>query len=319
MTTKGVAVALSALLAVGCAHRAALIAPALTAPAQSAVELADTPFFPQRSYQCGPAALATVLAASGVAVTADELVGRVYLPGRKGSLQPELLAASRSFDRLPYPLEPALPALLSEVAAGHPVLVLQNLGLASVPIWHYAVLMGFDATTDRLVLRSGTQERLEVSARRFMSTWQRAGLWAITVLEPQVLPASVERGRFLEAAAGLEATRRYDAAARAYRTALQRWHDDTTALLGIGNVSYAGGDLAAAESAYRSVLRIDPAHAVARNNLAQTLLERGHPQAALEQISAARAALRDQRFAQLLAQTEEAIRQALARPERPPQ
>jgi hypothetical protein len=58
------------------------------------VELTDTPFFPQREYQCGPAALATVLAASEVSVTADALVPEVFLPGRQGSLQSELLAAT---------------------------------------------------------------------------------------------------------------------------------------------------------------------------------------------------------------------------------
>jgi tetratricopeptide (TPR) repeat protein len=302
------------LLASGCAHQSALIAPALVAPAQSSIELTATPFFPQRDYQCGPAALATVLAASGIAVTADDLVGRVYLPGRKGSLQPELLAASRSFDRLPYVLERELQALLSELTAGHPVLVLQNYGLESVPFWHYAVVVGFDAAQDRIVLRSGTEQRLEMSARRFLGSWDRADRWAITVLEPDVLPASAQRERFLEAAAGLEATRRLDAAARAYRAALRRWPEDTTALLGIGNVNYAAGDLPVAEAAYREVLRIDAGHAVARNNLAQTLLDRGDVQAALEEITAARASLSDPRLAPLLEQTEHSIRQAMTAP-----
>jgi hypothetical protein len=309
---RTVVLALGALLAGGCAHRSALIAPALIAPAQSAVELTATPFFPQRDYQCGPAALATVLVASGIQVSADDLVARVYLPGRKGSLQPELLATSRSYDRLPYVLEPALPALLTEVSAGHPVLVLQNYGIESVPFWHYAVVVGFDAERDHIVLRSGTDQRLVMSARRFMGTWQRAGSWAIAVLRPDDLPASVQRDRYLEAAAGLEATHRFEAAAQAYAAALQRWPDDTTALLGIGNVKYAGGDLAGAEAAYREVLRIDATHAVAGNNLAQTLLDRGDPRAALEEIAAARASLTDQRLAPLLEQTEQAIRQSLA-------
>jgi hypothetical protein len=312
------ALILGALLIGGCAHHTALIAPALEAPAHSAVELTDTPFFPQRDYQCGPAALATVLVASGVEVTPDALVERVYLPGRKGSLQPELLATSRSFDRLPYVLEPTLSALLTEVAAGHPVLVLQNYGIESVPFWHYAVVIGFDTTKDRLVLRSGTENRLEISARRFLATWERADQWAMTVLAPDVLPASAERERYLEAASGLEVTHRLDAAARAYDAALSRWANDTTALLGLGNVKYARGDLPGAEAAYREVLRVDALHAVARNNLAQTLLDRGDARAALEEITAARASLSDQRLAPLLEQTEQSIRQSMAASERLP-
>lgn len=317
MRAKAAGAVVGALLAAGCAHRSALIEPVLAAPAQPVVELNDTPFFPQREYQCGPAALATVLRAAGVAVTADELVERVYLPGRKGSLQVELLAASRGFDRLPYPLEPTLATLLSEITAQRPVLVLQNLGIDSVPIWHYAVVVGFDATTDRLILRSGTTRRMETSARRFMSSWKRAGYWAIVILDPGTVPDGADPGRYVEAAAGLEAARRYDAAARAYDAALRRWPNDTLALLGLGNVSYARGNLSDAEAAYRSLLAVDPTHPIARNNLAQTLLDRGDPELAMTEITAAQAALTDSRFAPLLAATEEAIRQALEKQGRP--
>src|SRR5688572_29670880 len=90
------------------------------------IELRETPFFPQKDYECGPAALATVLVASGVAVTAQELTPKVYLPERRGSLQVELIAAARGYDRLPYSMAPRFDLLLAEVAAGRPVLVLQN-------------------------------------------------------------------------------------------------------------------------------------------------------------------------------------------------
>src|SRR3569623_3188919 len=75
----------------GCAAPLQSTAWRATLPAEltHAVELAAVPFFPQERYQCGPAALATVLASSGAAVTADELAPQVYLPARQGSLQPE--------------------------------------------------------------------------------------------------------------------------------------------------------------------------------------------------------------------------------------
>ena len=60
-----------------------------------AVELSQVPFFPQKRYQCGPAALATVLNWSGVAATPEQLVDEVYLPQRHGSLQVEMTAATR--------------------------------------------------------------------------------------------------------------------------------------------------------------------------------------------------------------------------------
>ena len=54
----------------GCVSRGALVAPSLSPQAPRSVELADTPFFPQRTLQCGPASLATVLGAARVSVDA---------------------------------------------------------------------------------------------------------------------------------------------------------------------------------------------------------------------------------------------------------
>ena len=71
-----------------------------------------------------------------------------------------------------------LPALLQEVAAGHSVVVLQNLGLDFAPRWHYAVLVGYDRLKREFVLRSGEEERQTLSWATFEHTWTRAGQWA---------------------------------------------------------------------------------------------------------------------------------------------
>ena len=93
----------------------------------SAAELTEVPFYPQEAYQCGPAALATMLAQRGVPADPDVLVDQVYIPGRRGSLQVEMVAAARAAGLLVYPLRSRLEDVLAEVAAGNPVLVLQNL------------------------------------------------------------------------------------------------------------------------------------------------------------------------------------------------
>jgi hypothetical protein len=41
------------------------------------IELDQTPFYPQERYQCGPAALTTVLTMSGADVRLDDMVGKV--------------------------------------------------------------------------------------------------------------------------------------------------------------------------------------------------------------------------------------------------
>ena len=85
--------ALPALLLAGCTINPPLqLAPLVAA---DTAQLRGVPFFPQTEYECGPAALAGVLGASGVAATAQSLSPQVYLPGRQGSLQVELVAAVR--------------------------------------------------------------------------------------------------------------------------------------------------------------------------------------------------------------------------------
>ena len=238
------------------------------------VELTAVPFFPQEAYQCGPAALATVLNGSGLNVTPEELTPQVYLPERQGSLQFELLAAARRHGRVPYVLRPQLEAITTEIASGNPVLVLQNLGISAVPFWHYAVVVGFDLARAEVVLRSGREHRHVTSLRTFEHTWRRGDYWAVVVLPPGELPQTAEELPYLQSVLALEKLKRWQDAASAYGAALTRWPRSLGAYMGLGNSRYALGDLRAAEAAFRAATRAHPNAAVAFNNLAQVLADR---------------------------------------------
>ncbi len=261
----------------GCAVDGPRLAPLTGDRLPPSVELAATPFFAQRDYQCGPAALATVLVASGTEVAPDMLVPEVFLPGREGSLQTELVAATRARGRLPYVIEPRLDVLIAQVAAGLPVLVLQKLGAGPWPGWHYAVLIGYDSNDDRLLLRSGTEPRTEMSTAKFLATWDRAGRWGMVVVPPGEFPANPTLSGYMDAAAGVEAVGRLDDAAAAYQAAAARWPAEALPRLGLANVAYARGDLRTAEQGFRAASRLDPRDPVALNNRAQVLLQLGCP------------------------------------------
>ncbi|HEX2492811.1 MAG TPA: PA2778 family cysteine peptidase [Steroidobacter sp.] len=269
-----IAIALIAILS-GCAAHPpqAAFQDATHLPTRSEIE--QTPFYKQEQYQCGPAALATALSASGVIVEPEELAAEVYLPGRKGSLQVELAAAARARDRVAYTLAPRLTDLLEQVAAGNPVLLMQNLGLKLLPAWHFAVLVGYDRDAQTVILRSGTTPRLAMDVQRFMRTWDRAQRWAILILPPDRLPAHPELDRYMAAVASLESTGRLDAAERAYLQARGQWPQSVWPALGLANVSYARGELRKAETGYLDSLALDPQNVVAHNNLSEILLERG--------------------------------------------
>ena len=285
--TAGVLLCAAALLA-GCSSlvpQTAALREGLPQGLPERAELTSVPFFPQDEYQCGPAALATALVASGAKVTPEELVPQVYLPERKGSLQVEMLAAARRHGRVSYVLEPSFEALLREIAAGNPVIVLQNLGFFSG--WHYAVAVGYDYPQGQLILRSGTTERevLPFPAHEFF--WKRSGYWAMVALPPGRMPATAEESRWLGAIVATE--RVAGGQAVAYRQFLQRWPANAPAAVALANVHYKAGELRDAEAVLREAVRHNPDSVIALNNLAQTLSDQGRSREALPFIEQAAA------------------------------
>lgn len=248
------------------------------------VELDDTPFFPQDAHQCGPSALATVLGASSVSVTPQDLESRVYLPGRRGSLQVEMQAAPRAYGRLAYRIEPELSAITAELDAHRPVLVLHNYGLPFWPRWHYAVVVGYDGTKDKITMRSGRKRRQQLSAANFMRAWDNGDRWALVVLRPGELPAHPDKQRYLEAAAAFEGVAQPKDVWSTFDAAVKQWPDEPVAWIGRGTASYRLADKPAAAADYRAALRIDNAQPAAHNNLAMTLLDMGCATQARQQI-----------------------------------
>lgn len=245
------------------------------------VELAGVPFHPQEEYQCGPAALATVLGSEGVERSLQDLKDEVYLPQRQGSLQPEMLAAARRAGMVAYVLAPQPDALLQEVAAGHPVLVLQNLRFNALPQWHYAVVAGYDLGEDNIVLRSGREKQRVMRIADFDRSWAKSGRWAFVALTPERLPATAREHEFVAAAAALERAS-LPAARRAYQTALAAWPQNLLARMGSGNAAYRLHQLDAAQAEYRQATLDHPDAADAWNNLAQVLFETDRRQEALD-------------------------------------
>ena len=250
------------------------------------VEITETPFFPQQQYQCGPAALQTVLAHSGAQTSIDDVIDRVFLPGRKGSLQVELLAATRANGRVPYLIEPQLHAVMEELEAGRPVLVLQNLGVNWAPRWHYAVVVGIDPDNDAVILRSGTDRRRIIKTNTFIRTWRRSDSWAFVALRPGELPARPDPQRYFNSVAGVEATGHSSAARKAWQTAFEHWPNEPVALFGLANAELAAENYAVAERYYRTLLGRKPGLPIAKNNLALALSRQGKHDEALLQINA---------------------------------
>jgi tetratricopeptide (TPR) repeat protein len=310
----GVFVCACLLALSGCASlwpQTAQLREALPAGLPERVELTEVPFFPQSDYQCGPAALATALASFGVKVTPEDLVSQVYLPERKGSLQVEMLAAARRHGLVSYQLAPRLEDVLRELAAGTPVILLQNLGFRDG--WHYAVAVGYDYDSGEIILRSGVKQREVLPFTMNEFVWMRSGYWAMVALPPERMPVTADEARWLGAIAAVERTGNAAGARIAYSQLLKRWPDNLNAAVGLANAHHALGALAEAERVLRDAARRDPDSVIVLNNLAQTLSDQGRNAEALPLIERAVAA--GGPFAAAAAETRETIRKRLQKPD----
>lgn len=254
----------------------------------ASLQLEDVPFFPQQRYQCGPAAIATVLHHSGVkSATADSMVPLVYIPERQGSLQVEMLAAARQSGRIPLVIPGRLDAILEEVRAGRPVLVFQNLGLSALPQWHYAVVAGYDLDERELILRSGTRRELRTPLRVFERTWARAQHWAVVVLRPGELPVHDDPLAYVEAVSAFADAQGTGAVGDAYRVASGRWPEEPLVQMAHANHLYGQERYDETAAVLRRLLDKHPDLPDAHNNLAHALLQTGRAEAALPHARAA--------------------------------
>lgn len=245
-------------------------------------------FFPQQDYQCGPAALATVLTAQGINTRPENLISSVYIPELKGSLQLEMIASARSHGLLTYKLSPHMRALITEINAGHPVLVFQNLAYNWWPQWHYAVAVGYDLNSQEIHLRSGTIKNYRMTMTTFERTWQRSNHWAYVILKPGLIPASAKPLPYIDTVITLEKAGFARQALTAFQSAAQRWPDHATVLMALANSEYSAGNLATASDVLNRLISQHPAHANAWNNLAFILAEQHCHTSAMKAIHCAR-------------------------------
>ncbi len=238
------------------------------------LNISSVPFFAQKEYQCGPAAMAMALNWSDIAITPDELVAEVFTPGLEGSLQPALISAARRHGRIAYPIY-GMDTLAAELAANHPVIVLVNLSFFWYPKWHYALAVGYDKPAGDIFLHSGTLAGEKISLRIFNNIWHRSNYWGLLILPPNEMPATVREDAWLEAVMGLDLAGRSAEAKIGYQTAVNKWPGNFTGWIGLGNTSYATGDMQGAARAFTQAVQVDPTSGPALNNLAWVLLKLG--------------------------------------------
>jgi ABC-type bacteriocin/lantibiotic exporter with double-glycine peptidase domain len=130
----------------------------------------DVPFFRQAGpYDCGPAALASLLAHGGRSIPPDTIASEVVLPKLRGSLLPDLENYARRQGFATRSGRGDLALLRQAIQMGRPVLIPLEMGMKPVSFPHYIVVFGYD--TGGFLVHAGEKESVFIAAAELDRRW----------------------------------------------------------------------------------------------------------------------------------------------------
>lgn len=232
----------------------------------SNVQVAKVPFINQSEGYCGPATLAMAMNWAGNPVTVEEIAPQVFSNKMNGSLQTDLITAARRRGMMAVTIE-GLPALLSEVQDGHPVIVFENLAFDWWPRWHFALVFGYDLNQQQVVMHSGPEENKRWDMEVFERSWMLGNYWGLVVLPAGEIAVAGGELANLNSAAALEQLGNLTAAELSYQKILERWPESLGALIGLGNVSYERKEYEASYQYLQRATHLHPEAEAAWHNM----------------------------------------------------
>jgi len=266
---KIIFVSLALLVVSGCVTKAVQTEDFLKNPSVNVAplnQITSVPFIDQSAGQCGPATLTMAMNWAGRMITVEELTPQVFTPEMKGSLQTDMVSASRRQGLMAVPIS-GLSSLLSEINDGHPVIVFENLALSWLPQWHYAIVFGYDLQKEEVIMHSGPEAFKHWDMRKFERSWMLGKYWGLVVLPAGEIVQSASEFANATAAAGLEQVGQSAAAEKSYLKIIEKWPNSLTALIGLGNIAFAKKDFVAAVKYLRQAANYYPESASVWHNL----------------------------------------------------
>lgn len=269
-TQRILVVLLTLIAATGCTHRAETGRGdgVFAAPAPARTQLGHVPLVVQEDEQCAAASLFMVSQSLQLSTPHDHWKSQVFTPGREGALPSDMLTAPRRNGLNAFLLDTPqqLPQALAE---GYPAIVLLNLRFDWWPQWHYAVVTGYDREADFVTLHAGRDKSEKWGINLFDRLWQRAGNWGVVLSPATRLPQFATAEQAMRSAIGLEKANQLKAAYVAYHRIGERFSDQCTAFIGMGNTAYKLEQIPAASRAWQQAAGFAKCADAARNNLAE--------------------------------------------------
>lgn len=142
----------------------------------------NVPFYRQQGdSDCGPAALAGVLAFRGHTVSRERITANIYLPQLKGALPMDMERFARESGFETDSAPGTLDRLKALVRRGSPIICLIDPGFSYYKQPHYVTVVGFDDGNAVVIMHDGLKQNRLMSYDTFDRAWARAGRWMIDI------------------------------------------------------------------------------------------------------------------------------------------
>ncbi len=145
--------------------------------------LSGVPFFPQEDYQCGPAALATVMnywyirQGGAERIGINEITRAIYSPGARGVLPSDLENYPKKKGFSAQQFRGSMGDIRDHIDRGIPLILFVEYGLSFYQLNHFLVVTGY--TRDGIIVNSGRRERETVTNSDLEKVWKKTGYWAL--------------------------------------------------------------------------------------------------------------------------------------------
>jgi ABC-type bacteriocin/lantibiotic exporter with double-glycine peptidase domain len=139
----------------------------------------NVPFFPQKSYQCGPASLAGVLNYWGIKVSPGQIAEAIYSKSAQGTLDQDMVFYVRNKGLAAEQYSSTIGDIEKKIDAGKPLIVLVDYGFWVYQKNHFMVVVGYN--DQAMLVNSGSLRNKPIPVDTFMKIWDKTNRWTLLI------------------------------------------------------------------------------------------------------------------------------------------